>query len=378
MCEDDYSGRLYHYHLNESDIVVGSAVDRVKDQIFSLIESMENKPKLVSVLITCLDALLHTDYDVIGRELEKKYGIRFVVIKMFAFLNDSKTNHLMHLMKSVYSLLRFSGRRQENKINMIGNTAPFSMQSDFVKLLSNVGYEVQEIRTCKTYEEFEQMGDARLNVILNPNAVPAAEMMKEKIGIPYVNFFECMDPEMIRNNYRILEGALDCKLDYEPYYESAEKKAEEFACVIQGKQLAVGDGFDYNAVKCAAEFAELGGQIKYVLIQGVKKEDLPYYKRLKAKRQQTVFYPTKDYSFTYFKEEENYTADAAVGMMSLFLLGIFGPVHLMTGEEPFDFETFQETVDQMIDLLDTNDYPFEEKQETTIYDRDWGSYRERV
>lgn len=378
MCDGDYSGKLYHIHLTESDVVIGTAVNTVKEKVIALIESLEQKPKAVSLMITCMDALLHTDYSIIRKELEKRYGIRFTIVRMFAFLNDADITHMMLLMKSVYSLLRSSGNRQEHKINMIGNTAPFSMKSDFVKLLSDAGYEVQEIRTCKSFEEYERMGDARLNVVLNPNAIPAAVMMQEELGLPYITFYECMDPELIKANYQALEKELGCKLDYKSYYQKALKKAVEFRKVIEGKQFAIGDGFDYNAVKCAAEFAELGGQVKYVLISKVKKEDLRYYERLHAAGQKTVFYLTGDYGFTHFKEEADYTADVAVGMLALFMLGIFGPTHLMAGEEPFDFETFQETVDQMTGMLSGGGFPYYGNQETSIYDRDWGSYKERV
>lgn len=377
MCAGDYAENIYHIHLTETDIVVGTAVNKVKDQVLELVESLEVRPKAVTVLITCLDALLHTDYSIVGKALQEKYGIQFAVIKMFAFLNNSKVTHLMIQQQAVYSLLKSSGVRNEKKINMIGNTAPFSMKSDFIKVLSEAGYEVQEIRMCKTFEEYEKMGDARLNVVLNPNTLYAAEDMKKRLGLPYVEFMECMDTELIRANYQALEKELGCKLNYEPYYEKACERAEKFHELIHEKTFAIGNGFDYNAVKCAAEFAELGGQIKYVLVPEISHADLPYYERLKAAGNRTVFYLTSDYGFEHFKEEDC-QADVAVGLLTLFLLGIFGPTHLMVGEEPFDFETFKETLDQMTGMLTGCGYPGGAGQEASVYDRDWGCYKERV
>ena len=378
MCEQDYSGRIYHIHLTEADIVVGTAVDKVKDQVLELIDSLEVKPKAVTVLISCLDALLHTDYSIVGKALQETYGIQFATVKMFAFLNESKVTHLMLQQRDVYSLVTTSGGKNEKRINMIGNTAPFSIKSDFVKLLEEAGYEVQEIRDCKTFEEYQQMGDARLNVVLNPNTIYAAEDMKKRLGIPYVEFMECMDPELIRANYQILEKELGCKLNYEPYYEKACERVKNFRELIKDKTFAIGNGFDYNAVKCAAEFAELGGQIKYLLISHVKPEDLPYYERIKATGNKTVFYLTTDYGFEHFKEEEDCQADVAVGMLALFLLGILGPTHLMAGEEPFDFETLGQTLDLMTGMLSGGGFPGYGGQEPSVYDRDWGCYKERV
>ena len=378
MCEQDYTGRIYHIHLTETDIVVGTAVDKVKDQILDLVDSLEVKPKAVTILISCLDALLHTDYSVVEKALQKKYGIKFAVVKMFAFLNDSKVTHMMIQQKAVYSLLESSGVRNEKKINMIGNTAPFSIKSDFVKLLEEAGYEVQEIRDCKTFEEYQKMGDAGLNVILNPNTLYAAEDMKKRLGIPYVEFMECMDPELIRENYQNLEKTLGCKLNYEPYYEKACERVKGFRELIKEKTFVIGNGFDYNAVKCAAEFAELGGQIKYVLVSKIKSDDLPYYERIKATGNQPVFYLTTDYGFDHFKEEEDCQADVAVGMLALFLLGIFGPTHLMAGEEPFDFETLGQTLDLMTGMLSGGGFPGGARQEPSVYDQDWGCYKERV
>ncbi len=376
MTQGEYAKNIYHVHLTETDIIAGTAVNKVKNQVLSLVESLEIRPKAVTLLITCVDALLHTDYSPVGEALEKRYGIRFAVTKMFAFLNRSKVTHLMLQQQSVYSLLRFSGHRNERRINMIGNTAPFSIQSDFIKVLEKAGFEVREIRDCKTFCEYEEMGDARLNVVLNPNTIYAAEDLKSRLGIPYVEFIECMDPEQIRVNYENLERELGCKLEYEPYYRHACEHADHFRNLIQDKTFAIGNGFDYNAVKCAAEFAELGGQIKYVLISSVDTCDLPYYERLRAQQSNAVFYLTDDYGFEHFREEDC-QADVAVGVLALFLLGIFGPVHLMVGEEPFDFETFEQTLDQMTGILQGGGFRPEGKAESSIYDCDWGCYRER-
>ena len=375
MTEGEYAKNIYHVHLTETDIVVGTAVNKVKNQVLGLVDSLEVQPKAVTLLITCVDALLHTDYSPVGKVLAEKYGIRFAVTKMFAFLSQSKVTHLMLQQQSVYSLLQFSGHRNERRINMLGNTAPFSIQSDFIKVLEKAGFEVREIRDCKTFREYVEMGDARLNVVLNPNTIYAAEDLKARLGIPYVEFIECMDPEQIRRNYQNLERELGCKLEYESYYRHACERVGLFRELIQDKTFAIGNGFDYNAVKCAAEFAELGAQIKYVLIPSVDAEDLPYYERLQAQDSSAVFYLTDDYGFEHFREEDC-QADVAVGLLALFLLGIFGPVHLMTGEEPFDFKTFEQTLDQMTGILQGGaGWPGGE-QEASIYDCDWGFYHE--
>ena len=248
MTEGEYARNIYHVHLTETDIIVGTAVDKVKNQVLDLVGSLQIKPKAVTILITCVDALLHTDYSPVGKALEETYGIRFAVTKMFAFLNQSKVTHLMLQQQSVYSLLQFSGHRNERRINMLGNTAPFSIQSDFIKVLEKAGFEVREIRDCKTFQEYVEMGDARLNVVLNPNTIYAAEDLKARLGIPYVEFIECMDPEQIRRNYQNLERELGCKLEYESYYRRACERAGLFRELIQDKTFAILQRAERNSV----------------------------------------------------------------------------------------------------------------------------------
>ncbi len=373
--DGDPIGRMYHIHLTESDVVVGTGVERVKDTVLELVDSLDPKPKAVTFLITCLDALLNTDYSPIGKELEKRYGIRFTTVKMFSFLNNSKKTHLMMMQESIFGMIRSSGVRNEHSINMIGNTALFTGKTEFKTVLNEAGYQVQEIRTCKTFEEFDQMADARLNVVLNPFAAPAAEMMKKKLGIPYVLFYECMDPEQIKRNYQLLEEELQCKLNYEKYYQKAIEKKAEFRALVRGKTFAVSDGFDFNPVKSAVEFAKLGGTVKYAWVQKFRKEDEKYYHKLKDLGQETVFYLASDYSLNYFTAQADYHVDYAVGIMPLLFMGGFGPKHLMLGEEAFDFETFTEMTDAMIQMIHQEDRPWGQNREATIFDRNWNMYR---
>ncbi len=368
-------GRVYHIYLTESDIVVGTGVERVKKSVMELVESLETKPKAVTLLITCLDALLHTDYSPIERELEQKYGIRFGTIKMYSFLNTSKKTHLMIQQESIFGMTRSAGKRNEKQINMLGNTALFSEKSEFKSVLEKAGYQVKEIRTCKTFDEFDSMADSKLNLALTQNSIPAVEMMKKKYGIPYIKFYETVDLEQIRKNYQTLEEELGCKLDYEEHYLKAKEKADELRKLICGKTFAIADGYDYNSVKSAMEFAKLGGDVKYTWVQKFRKEDEQYYREMKELGQNTAFYLHSDYGLYKFREQADYQVDYAVGIPGLMILGLFGPKHLRLGEEPFDFGTFAETIDAMIQQIHQENGFWRQEKETTVYDRNWNMYR---
>ena len=366
--------RIYRIWLTENDIVVGS-VNRVKKKVLELIDSMEKKPKAVTLNVTCLDALLNTDYSEVGIELEKRYGIRFGYIRMFPFLQESRKTHGMMLMEFQYSLIRKTIDKKNKFVNIIGNTKEISLESDFSKIMKEAGYQVLEIRSCKTIEEYDQMGTAKLNVVLNKHTVPAAKMMEKKYGIPYVEFFECMDPEKIKANYKAVEQKLNCKLNYEKYYLEALEKKKQFATFMKGKTAAVGGGLDYNPIKCASEVAMLGLDIKYVWVSEFRKSDLVYYEKMLELGQTSDLYLMTDYSMKNWKLTEETKVDVVIGLASLLLMGVYGPRYMFLKEEPYDFETFISAINTMIHIFNEGNNFGGTQKEKNIFDRDWGIYQ---
>lgn len=369
------TNRFFRIRLTEKDIVSGASVKKVSEEVLNLVETMENRPKVLTLCITCIDALLHTDYAMLGKKLKEQYGMRFEVTRMFPFLAESVKTHFDLLMESVYGLIEVAEERKNRKVvNIIGKTDAASPDTDFYKVLQKAGYEVQEIHACKTLDDYDKLGEACLNVVLNKHTIPAAKMMEKKHGIPYVEFLECLNPEIIRQNYEQLGNALGCKLDFEEYYLQACEKVNSMRELLRGKSFASGAGIDYNPVKLACEWCQMGFPLKYFLVSQIKKEDMEYYRRLKENSPETYVYLVSDTSMMQFINAPDNVA-YGVGVQYGLLQKMDQVSMLKMSEEPYDFMTLIQAMEQIEASLS----PIEMKAgvaEPDIFARNWSTYKE--
>lgn len=367
--------RVYRYCLSEEDIVLGKGVENFQAEIIRLIEGMEEKPRMVTICTTCVDALMHTDYLTIKRILLKKFGIRFVEIKMFPFLADSIKTHKDMLWESVYSGIECDKTiPKEKRINIIGRTLAMDEKSDFYHLLSKKGYEVQEIHHCKTIEEYDNMGKACLNVIVSSYGIAAAKMMERKYGIPYIPFFECMDEDMIAANYKKLGSLLGEKFEIDEYYDWVKKEINEFRQLAGNKTFASGGTIDHNPVKAARYLVKMGVNLKYFIVNQIKTSDLEDYKWLLQNSPHTEVYlgaDTSMYGFIHMPEETDYT----VGVEYSLLKNVRNVIRMKVEEEPYDFTSLIESVKMMKKTMNGGGGT---PQTDYALQRVWSTYREEV
>lgn len=342
-----YTEGIYQIRLGNKELVLGEVADILEREIFALLPALKTRPKVIMITVTCADGLIQTDYSRIKRRLSDEYGIRFGVIEMFPILEESIVKHTDKFVESVYGMIcadKESPKR--NMVNILGKVEPARTDTDFYRVLEEAGYTVNEIRQCRTLEEFDRMGEARLNVVLSEFSLYAARMMERKYGVPYLYWNQHMNPVSIRENYEKLEEILGCRLDVERDYRRAKEKAERVKILAEGKSFAVGQALDYNPVKAACDVAALGISVKYFFVDKIRKDDLPYYRWLLENSGDTRVYLAPDISMMRFMDSPN-RVDCTVGGADMMLKNVPGVSFLRLGEEPYDFGTFVEVMEQM-------------------------------
>ncbi len=342
-----YTTGVYSLLLTEKEIVGGKVVETVEKCILELLEKLEPRPKVITIIVGCIDGLIRSDYTALKRMLKEQFGIRFGVVEMFPILAENKIKHTDKFTHAVFSLLEVDLEKpKKNVINILGKVDPADDSTDFYTVLGNAGYKVREIRQCQTLEDFDEMGEACMNIVLSEFALYAARMMEKEYHIPYMFWNEHMNPETIKANYEELERRLQCRLDIEEYYAAAKEKAQEVRELAAGKTFAIGQRLDYIPVKAACDLAELGLEIKFVFTDKIVKEDLAYYERLMELSPQTKIYLAPDISMKKFmKDPEN--ADVLVCGSMILMKNAKGILPVNLSEEPYDFTTFMQVAEQL-------------------------------
>lgn len=375
-----YTEGIYSLFLTEQDIAGGQVVRVLREEIIKILETSNPQPKVITITVTCIDSLIHSDYSGIKKMLKEKYGIRFGVIEMFPILADNKVKHTDKFVETVYSLIHADpGKPKKKLINLLGSVDIVDTTTDFYTVLQAAGYEVREIRQCRTLEEFDEMGEACLNIVLSEFHLYAAKMMEKKYHIPYFFWNECMNPDTIMANYKTLEGILGCPLEANKYYETARQRAAEVKQLADSRTFAIGQRLDYHPAKAACDLVTLGLQINSVFVDKIQKSDLPYYEYLREHSPHTDIYLAPDISMRTFMSHPE-PVDVAIGGGILFLKNVKDLQTLKLSQEPYDFVTFARVMEQMKEQLAprAEAEPKHTKPENSIFARQWKAFPKEV
>lgn len=377
-----YTTDYYSLCLTEQEIVGGHVVKVLRKKIEELLGTLNPCPKVITITTTCVDSLIRSDYTALKKWLKDEHNIRFGVVTMYPILAENKVKHTDMFVEMVYSLIEADPDKEKQKlINLLGRIESIDIHTDFYEVLAKAGYKVRDLRQCATLEEYDEMGEACLNVVLSEFNLYTAKMMERKYKIPYIFWNECMNPDTIKENYEKLEQILNCRLDVEHLYQQAKEKSEEVRKIAEGKTFAVGQRLDYWPPKAACDLAKMGLDIKYVFVDAIRKNDLVYYEWLMENRPQIKVYLAPDINMRKFiKNPEK--ADVMIGTSAMLLKRVERLTDLKLSEEPYDFITFIKVMDQMKEQLsmlpESKETTEARKTEENIFARRWARYPKGV
>ena len=104
-----------------------------------------------------------------------------------------------------------------------------------------------------------------LDITYNPAAVPAAEELEKRLGIPHLHLPLSFDYDKIDDNLRKLAGTLNTKLpDLEALRRRADEELGQTARELEGMPVAI----DYTAVSRPLELAKL------LITHGIRVEEI--------------------------------------------------------------------------------------------------------
>lgn len=238
--------RISYLFITEGDIVSGDFEQMIVEAAEQLFEALEKRPKVLFIFTSCLDDLLGTDHEPILEELSRRYPeVSFRHCTMNPISLDSPYPPGITVNMNMFSLLK---PRQERRrtVNVVGSNVTFDPGCDLKQILGAKGYRVNHISDCHTFEEFQEMAGAALNIVTSPIALKAAQEMEKRLGIPWIQGFVNYSPEDITDFYRELGERLGEELLplTDPFRERAEEKIRQAREIIGEYPIAV----DYQAV----------------------------------------------------------------------------------------------------------------------------------
>ena len=289
LSSPEYRDRCFYLLQDETDIVTGRHLSRISDAVREICGSTETPPSVVIICTTCVDALLGTDMERVCRKASEAAGVPVIPSTMYALTREGKEPPMVSVQRSIYSLLEKRTRRAD-AVNLIGEFASLAEETEIRTLLSKHGIRtLRELGSCRTYEEFLAMSEANFNLVINPEALPAAEDMHRRLGIPYLTFRRLYQPDKIRKQYELLGSALGIRFDITEEEARAEAAVDALITKHPKVSLAVGEWMNGSPFETAWAFVRFGWNVS-AIYGTVTEEDRVYIEHLAEHSPETRIY----------------------------------------------------------------------------------------
>lgn len=300
----EYNNRFFYLCMDETDIVTGRHLKKIPKAVASICESLEKKPSVVMICITCVDALLGTDMERVCRKAEEKAGLPVRPCYMYALTREGRKPPMVHVRQSLYSLLE-PGHKKGNVVNLLGYFSPLVDDCELYTLLQEAGVKtIHEISRCEDFEEYKKMSEANFNLVLHPEARFAAEDFHDRLKIPFIELRRLYQIDKIGSQYQAFGAALGIEFHAEEQKKQAQKAIESFRKVCPDPVFAVGECANEDPFELSLALVKYGFKVAeiYGTITG---ENFIYIRQLKKLSPQTKIFSNMEPTMLYYDPTES-------------------------------------------------------------------------
>lgn len=299
-----YEDRFFYLTMDETDIVTGRHLKKVPKAVQEICDSLEKKPSVVMICITCVDALLGTDMERICRKSEEKTGLPVRPCYMYALTREGRKPPMVHVRQSLYSLLE-PKKKKGNVVNLLGFFSPLMDDCELYGMLEKAGVKtVHEISRCKDYEEYQTMAEANFNLVLHPEARFAAEDFHEKLQIPFIELRRLYQIDKITKQYQALGNVLGIPFED---HEAEAAALDSVKCLKSAKPdvvFAIGECMNGDPFELALALVKYGFRVAEIY-GTLTAENFVYLKNLSELSPQTKVFSNMEPTMLYYDPEES-------------------------------------------------------------------------
>ena len=272
-----YEDRFFYLTMDETDLVTGRHLKKVPKAVEELCASLEKqgkRPRAVMICITCVDALLGTDMERICRRAQERVpGVRVQPCYMYALTREGRKPPMVHVRQSIYQLLE-PRKKKSTSVNILGFFAPQegglatsdgkSGSEIFPLLRQACVCKIRQIGTCPDYDAFQEMAEANFNIVLNPEARPAAYDLQERLGIPFIEMSRFYQIDRIEAQYAALGKVLQTSFDDSLWKSEAVEAVEAFRSRFPDAVFSIGEAMNGNPFELACALVREGFAVREI------------------------------------------------------------------------------------------------------------------
>lgn len=185
----DISGSIFTTHISEDDVVMGD-VSRLENAILEIDEAYH--PNVIFVVASAVIAVIGTDIEGVCQYMQEKVSARLISFEEGGFRGD-----YTYGLRSAYKMLakelvESNDTPRKKTFSILGaSVGSYRMRSDVREIneLMKEAFGFENIYTMGTECDVDDViasGNATLNLVIRNEALPAADIIRKKFGVPYV------------------------------------------------------------------------------------------------------------------------------------------------------------------------------------------------
>ena len=310
-----YENRFFYLTMDETDLITGRHLRRIPKAVCEMAAGLEKRPSVIMICITCVDALLGTDMERVCRKAEKMVNeivpascdaedsyIRVRPCYMYALTREGRKPPMVHVRQSIYSLLQPVPKKADS-VNILGYFAPLEEDCELRDLLKQIGVKkIREVSSCANYSEFGKMAEANFNLILNPEARPAAGDLQERLGIPSIELARLYQIDRIAAQYDAFAAALGVRFDYTIFAEKAKTAMKRFREACPGAVFSIGEAINADPFELALALVRYGFRVREIF-GTITTDSYRYIRHLSALSPETRVYSNLSPSMLLYADD---------------------------------------------------------------------------
>ena len=180
---------LFTTHMSEDDVIMGD-VSRLEDALEEIDKNYA--PKVIFVVASSVSSVIGTDIKGVCRYMQQQVNAKLIPVETGGFKGDYTVGlrEAYHLFAE--HLIGKTGDTVPKSYNILGASPhAYRIQSDLNEIQSLMqeafGYGLHSVLGMdNSVSGLEALGNAEINLVLRTEALPVAQQMQEKYGIPYV------------------------------------------------------------------------------------------------------------------------------------------------------------------------------------------------
>lgn len=354
----EYDNRFFYLMMDDTDIVTGRHLKKIPQAVQEVYDSLEKKPSVVMICITCVDALLGTDMERVCRRCQEQVGIPVLPCYMYALTREGRKPPMVHVRQSLYSLLE-PAEKKSTSVNLLGYFSPLEDDCELYSMLKMAGIKkIREISRCGDFEEYKKMSEANFNLVLNPEARFAAQDFYERLKVPYIELTRLYQIDRVEKQYNALGNALGITM------EDARAKEEATAAVCQFRDkypdtvFAVGECMNADSFELSLALTRYGFRVSEIY-GTLTRENFVYLRRLAELSPDTKVYSNLEPTMLYYDETKS-DVTMTIGKDAGYYHPECANIQWNRDRQPFGYAGIRRLFTELADALGSEDQ--EEKE----------------